>query len=170
MKKILPILVILIAVGVGFYFLKTKDSSESVLTDLTEKKSELFSGSLKAAIELGIPMKCEYQVAEGKAEGYIKGQQWRGKMEFADGRKAEIIIKDNCMWSWVDTEDQGMKMCFDEAEQDIWDESQEGSASDVEYFCVPAVVTDAKFIPPADIQFMTLDEMMGGYGQEMPEY
>lgn len=167
MKKVLPILAILIVAGVAFYFLRTGDSGESVLT---EKKSELFSGSLKAAIELGIPMKCEYEVAEGKAEGYVKGQQWRGKMEFADGRKGEVIIKDNCMWSWTDGESQGMKICFDESEQDIWDESQEGSASDVEYFCVPAVVTDAKFIPPANIQFTSLDEMMGGYGQEMPEY
>ena len=75
MKKVLPILVILIAVGAGFYFLKTKDSSESILTDLTEKKSELFSGSLKAAIALGVPMKCEYQIGDVKVEGYIKGKQ-----------------------------------------------------------------------------------------------
>ena len=97
-------------------------------------------------------------------------------MQFGDGREVEanlhgeVIIKDNCMWSWSEGESQGMKTCFDAAEQDIWDEPQGASASDVEYHCVPTVITDAKFIPPTNIEFMDLDEMMGGYGQEMPEY
>jgi hypothetical protein len=69
-----------------------------------------------------------------------------------------MIVKDDCLWSWSGEEAQGMKMCFkpEEGEESVWDSE---SAPQDDYHCVPAVVTDDKFEPPADIKFLSLEEM-----------
>jgi hypothetical protein len=129
-----------------------------------------FNGTLQAAVKLGIPMKCTYTVEGMEAEGWIKGQQYRGKMKNQQGQVGEVLMKDNCMWTWDETKGQGVKMCFDpEENQDLWDpqtwdetETEGTQPPDVDYHCNPAVVTEAQFQPPANIEFMDLDQMMQG--------
>ncbi len=67
-------------------------------------------------------------------------------------------------------EGQGFKNCF---EEDFWEmgegAAQEGQASiptEAEYRCAPAVFPDAKFDPPANINFMTMEQMMEGMMEE----
>lgn len=133
-----------------------------------------FSGTLQAAVALGVPMKCTYTVEGMEVEGLIKGKQYRGKMKNQQGQMGEVIMKDNCMWTWGEAAGQGVqgvKMCFDPEEgKDIWDpeswdeaETEGAQPPDVEYRCNPAVVTDAQFQPPANIEFMDLDQMMQGF-------
>jgi len=145
-----------------------------------ETSSGPFSGTLQAAVALGVPMKCTYQVEGMEAEGFIKGKQYRGSMVSADGAKGEVIMKNNCMWTWEQDKNEGFTMCFDPEEgKDIWDPEawkEEGSQTevtgpppDMEYRCVPAVISDSQFEPPADVKFLDFDQMMQGVGQgEMP--
>jgi len=51
----------------------------------------------------------------------------------------------------------------------MWDQSQEGTTMDLDYKCRPAAITDAKFVPPSDVQFMDLDDMMGPGTYDMPD-
>jgi len=135
-----------------------------------------FAGSLQAAVKLGVPMKCTYKVADTEVEGWIKGKKYRGKIKNQQGQTAEVVMKDDCMWTWSEGENQGVKMCFDfEEGKDMWDpdawkmegeEYQDVTPPDVEYRCAPTVVSDAKFNPPSDVQFMDLDQMMQGFGEE----
>ena len=166
LKKLLPILGILAIAGAGWYFLKGSKGG----VGLPGAAKSYTAKGLKAVIDLGVPMKCSYKVGDMEYEGYVKGQQWRGHMQFPDGRQGEIIFKDNCMWSWGDDK-KGTKMCFEPTEEDetIWDEPQQGATMDLDYQCRPTAITDAKFTPPSDVQFMDLDQMMGPEGFNMPD-
>lgn len=131
-----------------------------------------FSGTLKAAIAMGVPMKCSYTVDGAEYEGYVKGEQYMGKVS-ANGKVGNVIIKDNCMWSWSDEEAQGIKTCFEpaEGEDSIWDSSDTSDLS-MNYTCRPAAIGDDKFSPPSNVNFMDLDAMMNGSmnTEEMQNY
>ncbi len=116
--------------------------------------------TLKAAVDLGLPFKCTYKVDGNEMEGYIKGKQYKGSISTADGKKGEVIRKDECLWSWEVGSNQGAKMCFEatEDQESIWDNPAGGEG--VEYFCTPAIVTDSMFTPPTSVQFMDLSQMM----------
>lgn len=134
-----------------------------------------FSGTFQAAVALGVPLKCSYQIDDQvEAEGYIQGKQYRGQMKNPETNQVgEIIYKDNCMWAWSNETKEGSKVCFDPEEADnmFGFEAPETAdispppnntspAPNVEYRCLPTVVTAATFTPPSDINFIDLDQMM----------
>ncbi|MFC1627331.1 hypothetical protein ACFL18_02095 [Patescibacteria group bacterium] len=154
LKKLLPILAIVAVVGVGAVLLKNKGVAVPGISKTYTAKG------IKAIVDLGVPVKCSYQVGEMEYEGYVKGKQYRGKMQYPDGKQGEVIMKDECMWSWSETDGQGIKMCFPPTEdgEDIWD-NPENANVDINYLCRPAAITDAQFVPPANINFMDMDDM-----------
>jgi hypothetical protein len=111
---------------------------------------------LKAAIELGLSLKCSYTVNDITYEGYVKGKQWRGKVNMPQIGIAEVIInEDGCMYNWNETSKQGVKMCFDPAE--MWESEEWGNEeylTDIEYKCSITAVDDSMFTPPSDITFI----------------
>jgi len=171
-KKLLPIAIIVVVVLIfAFLVLRQKSSNQNTTNPVQEaaenvaqKAEETFVGSLKLAIEKGVSMKCTYKVGESEFEGYLKSKMWRGKMTSANGDVAEVILKDNCMWSWnsADKLKQGAKICFEEEDQegekkDVWEESGVNNP-DIEYTCLPATISDDKFNPPTDINFIDLNQ------------
>lgn len=170
MKKILPIvLVLLVAIGIGvFVFLNRKPSGTTGgVTSQSSPSSDTFSGALKDAVKLGIAMKCTYKVEGNEYEGFIKGKKYRGKIKTAEGKTGEVIIKDNCMWTWTEKETQGMKICFEETGPEatnLWEQPQGTVGPNINYTCLPAAITDAKFTPPANVNFMDLGAMNEGLG------
>ena len=112
-------------------------------------------------------MKCTYTVEGNEYESYIKGENYRGKIKTAEGKTGEVIIKDNCMWTWSEEEVQGIKTCFEVSDPetpDVWEQPQGAVGTNMTYTCLPAAVTDAEFTPPSNIEFMDLDAMMEGLG------
>jgi len=167
MKNILPIIVVLAILGVIAFAIMNRKESDTVetngtSTDLSSEESEssvpdTFTGTLMDAIKLGVGMKCTYEVEGNEYEGYIKGEQYKGKMKTTEGKEAEVIVKDNCMWTWAENETQGMKICFEESETEstnIWDQPQGAMGTDMNYKCLPAAITDAQFDPPSNIEFI----------------
>jgi len=174
MKKLLPVVLILVVIGVGALLIgrsrgttTTPSDSETVTTQSSQ--SDTFVGSLKEAVARGVGMKCTYQVEGNEYEGYIKGKNYRGKTKTTEGKEGGVIIKDNCMWIWAEDEDQGIKTCFEDTEAetqstDIWEQPQGTVGSDMEYTCVPFAVREAQFTPPAGVEFLDLESMMEGLG------
>jgi len=165
LKKILPI-VLVIAVGVGAFLFFQKGSGGGINLGSNDN----FSGSLLAATKLGVPMKCTYKVEGNEYVGYVKGENWRGSMKSAQGKTSEVIMKDNCMWTWEEGVPQGMTTCFEpvegEEETDLWEGAESAATSpDVNYSCIPTVITGSTFTPPVDVEFLDLDQMMQGFGQ-----
>ena len=169
LKKLLPILAIVAIIGVGWFLSQNKKGGGISIPGVSKTYT---AKGIQAVIELGIPMKCTYKIGDMEYEGYVKGKQWRGKMQFGDGRQGEVIMKDNCMWSWGDKDVQGVKMCFEPTEdgQDMWNDPQQDTVIDFDYQCRPAAITDAQFNPPANINFMDMDQMMSPEGYNTQDY
>ncbi len=166
MKKSLPIIiVVLIVLGVGGWWLLGKGDTGVVTPGGIKKEAgeedKAFTGKLKQAIALGVPMKCTYTQGDFTGMGFVKGRKYYGEVS-SQGKKGYVIMKDNCMWSWTEEQNQGVKMCF---ESDIFEEfEQEGQSQvpvEVEYHCTPAVFSESKFNPPIDVNFMEMGQMMG---------
>lgn len=163
--------------GVLGYVFLSRGSQDSVQNGGTKtttmeegSSSDTFVGSLKEAIGMGVAMKCTYEVEGNEYEGYIKGKNYRGKMVNAEGQTGEVIVKENCMWSWSENQAQGVKTCIadedmEEEGGDIWDQPDTVDTS-VNYKCLPTTVSDSMFTPPSDIQFLDIDEMMKNFGVE----
>jgi hypothetical protein len=170
MKKIYTLtMVLVLALSLsGCSFGQKKTQGQTGQTGVTPSGGEMVSPqgkstnsytfkALKAAIALGIPLKCSYKINNVDYEGYVKGKQWRGKIKFGNaGKMGEVIMKDNCLYSWEEGTTQGMKTCFD---KDIWDTNQQQETPDVEYLCAPALIDDSKFALPTNINFVDLKQL-----------
>ena len=163
-KQLIIVVLVIAAAGAGWFFLKGGNGAG--VGTLAQKVSDdkPFSGSLKAAVALGVPMKCSYEVNGAEYSGIVKGKQYKGTATMQDGKEGNIIMKDNCMYAWSDADKQVIKTCYDEEEVDMW-EQPEGEMP-IGYVCYPTVATDADFALPSGVEFMDLDAMMesaGGY-------
>ncbi|MFC1625627.1 hypothetical protein ACFL1Q_01125 [Patescibacteria group bacterium] len=158
-KQLIVIILVIAAAGAVWFFLK--GSGGSGVDSLTQKVSESnpFTGSLKAAVALGVPMKCTYEAGGAKYSGIVKGKMYKGKITMQDGEVGTVIMKDNCMYTWSDKDNQGMKTCFEEETYDLWEQA-EGSVPGG-YTCLPTAVTDAEFDVPAEVNLVDLDAMKG---------
>ena len=163
-KQLIIVVLVIAAAGAAWFFLK--GGSGAGVGSLTQKVSDgkPFSGSLKAAVALGVPMKCSYEVNGAEYSGIVKGKQYKGKATMQDGKEGNIIMKDNCMYAWSDEDSQGLKTCYDVEEIDIW-EQPEGEMP-VGYVCYPTVATDADFALPSGVEFMDLEAMMENAGYD----
>ena len=171
MKKALPIIIIAIVIlGAGAWWFLGKGgvslpvSAPGGIEKEAGEEGESFTGKLKAAVTLGVSMKCTYQQGDFTGTGYIKGKRYYGEV-MQQGKKGYVIMKDNCMWSWGTEQAQGVKMCF---EEDIFEQEQEYEGvegavpTEAEYHCTPAVFPDSRFDPPSNVNFMDMDQMMQG--------
>lgn len=169
MKKFLPIILIVIitilAVGTWLFLGKGKGgvSLPGEIKKEAGETGESFSGKLKEVVARGIPMKCTYSQEGNTGTSYIKGSKVYAEIS-AQGKTGYVIMVDKCMWSWNKGESQGIKMCF---ETNVWEgEGEAGAAAtEAEYNCSPALVSDSQFNPPTNVKFMTLEEMMKGAGE-----
>lgn len=171
MKKALPIVILIIIVAliaVGWLFLGKGKGGVSVpvpgeIKKETGQEGESFTGKLKDAVARGLPMKCTYTQDSTTGTSYIKGSKVYAEIA-GQGKEGYIIMVDKCMWTWNKGESQGIKMCF---EENVW-EGEEGAGSaptEAEYKCTPTIVSDSQFNPPANVKFMTMEEMMKGAGE-----
>ena len=192
MKKGMPVIIlVLVVVGVGGYFLmskKTPSMNEKTIesgdatqqqvgqeSELVEKEEteENYVGSMLKMVGMGMPLKCTWEAEGSAGTTWVKGENVYGEFE-AEGQKSKMIFKDDCTWVWQEGQTQGVKVCYEpeEAEQFLAGEVEgveqpqvrAGSLPDVDYRCAPAVVTEEKFTPPANIEFMDIAEMMQGLG------
>lgn len=159
--------------GCTLPFLNTSMNKQSSSdTSMKQDANQPFSGPLAQAVALGVPMKCTYGLLDGSmAEGYIKGKQYAGEMAMPDGKVGNVIVKDECMYSWEDGAKTGISFCFqgesgnpDGTDYTIWDDTQANVPSNVNVSCEPSTVNDETFLVPPDVSFTSMDEMMQGLG------
>jgi len=180
MRKALPIIIIFSLLLSGCTLTQNKQDQEAKTSNQNkqaqqETQEQVFTGSFLDAVKKGVGLKCTYEIDGVKAEGYIKGKKYRGKMQ-SEGKLAQVIMKDNCIWTWGEGQEQGIKTCYDpeKADETMWGEgSQEESASDTEstkintpegqYKCIPISISEDRFTPPSDIKFLDMQEMMQNY-------
>lgn len=179
MKKSLPIIIgaLVVLIGVLGYVYINKGKQVNTPTEVSEEAvsddstSDVFTGTLKDALKLGVAMKCTYQYEGNEYEGYVKGENYRGKVTTAEGKTGEVIVKDDCIWSWSEGESQGIKTCTKDSEVEgedgsIWDQPDNSVDTSINYRCQPTAISDSTFTPPSDIDFMDINAMMQNFGVE----
>jgi hypothetical protein len=153
---------------------KGEPVGEGVSTRQEAGKEESYSGTLEKMMALGIPLKCTWK----KDESYYGSSWLKGKNSYGEitqeGKTTKVIFKDNCLWSWEEGNPQGFKMCTEpttetevtEGEGGVdWTKVEGGPPADIDYQCLPAVIPDSRFNPPANINFMSMEEMMNPSNQ-----
>ena len=158
MKKILPVILILVVLGGGVYFFLIRGKGQSGVGNLA--KSEIYEGTLKMAVEKGIPLKCAWRKDDGNfGTTWVKGKNIYGELT-AEGKEGYMIMKDNCIWSWAKGESVGAKICFEEIDYDQMSSgtgsttgTSTASVPDQQFNCVPSVITESKFEPPSEVNF-----------------
>ena len=164
MNKLVLGLIILAIIGGGLWY------SNRPKGEIT--KAEEFSGTLAQAMK--VPMKCDWQTNEGSGESYVKGDDMYLKTMMA-GKTGYMMKKGDCMWTWDDTQKQGVKFCQEQLPEasgeptdwtpDSGSYQAEGVDWKVEYKCRPSVFAGDRFDLPSDVQFTDMAEMMKGFGQ-----
>lgn len=169
-SKLLLLLVALVLLGGGYYVYSQKKTAdilkEELMTeeDVMEKtedteEKDTFSGNIKSLIARNIPLKCEYTSNEYSYEGWIKGTNMRTEYETPEG-EGTVIIKDNCMYTWINGENQGFTFCSEDTKETIWDSSEIDANMPDSFDCRPALVDDSAFELPSDVEFLSLGDMM----------
>ena len=183
MNKNLPLIIVGVVVIVGlaiggWWFLGRgkQVSPPTVPSEVGEQapaeEEEGFVGKLRDALTLGQSMKCTWERDENNfATSYIKDSKIRTEMTQA-GEKTYSIMTDDCTYTWQEGETQGFKMCFEPEEGEEVEEVEEGEAvtpeeiaaetPDYEYNCEPTIVPDSMFNPPTGVNFMSMEQFMGG--------
>ncbi|HUS60220.1 MAG TPA: hypothetical protein VMX76_02445 [Nevskiaceae bacterium] len=176
MKKALPIIIVaivVIGVGLGIGGRKFFQKGELVPGGETgiqkaEIEEKSFTGKLKDALLKGQSMKCTWKKDDNNfATSYIKNQKIYTEMTQA-GKKMYSIMVDDCTYSWEQGKTEGFKFCFEPeeggeegVEEGAIPEGYSAQAPDYDYQCVPTIVSDSKFEPPTNINFINPQEMMG---------
>jgi hypothetical protein len=149
-------------------------------------KVENFTGSLMDVLKLGNSVKCtgSYSGEDGSMEMvvYASGKKSYSEMQVDAGEDGIIntysIYDGEWMYTWTD---QGMAskmnvsemedLAKDMPEQEDYEgaqmSGQQAFQQEFDYKCNPWVVDNSKFVPPSDIEFMDMGEMMKGFTEAM---
>lgn len=131
----------------------------------SSEETKSFTGSLMDALKLGKSLKCQWKKdANNFGTAWIKGKNYKSENTI-DGKKGFIIHKDGCTYIWTNEENKGMKMCQEENQaeteankENIADQKEAGDQAkawqkNYNYHCLPAILSDGQFNPPANITF-----------------
>ncbi len=196
MKKILFIVIALSILGGGYWYAdqndllpmqetpKEEQQSDNKTSDKGKAKDSMFSGGLQKMLGLGTSLKCSWKnedIASGTT--WIKEGKTYTEIDTPEGT-FNSITKDNCVWTWMANNTQGMQTCYNN-EEDIYSEEIEDEETtpetqppgmdlqkppvDVDYNCEKANINDSRFDPPSDIEFISLDDLMEGNIQDLQE-
>lgn len=178
MKNLVPVVVILLLLGVGGYYVMNSKSmnkppaSEQKVTTSPTQGSGLF-GSIKDALSKSVSLKCEYPDPRTKATvtTYIKNGAVRVMgMSIQNNKSSNAIMKDNKMWIWTEGETQGMmldltipatgKKVTGEPTREDQRERVLAEMEKYKNYCKTEVVADSLFTPPSDVKFTDLQNLM----------
>lgn len=191
MKKIVPVLVVLILLGVGGYFYMSSKGTIPKTpfgTASNNTGGNVFT-SIKDALSKSMSLKCVYKDEKGaETVSYIKGGAVRVMVtETGDTEQyGNILMKDKKMYMWSDKTKQGFTLMIKEPEnispvpesgnkEAQKTNDQESVLAQIEKYkdaCKVEVIADSYFTVPSGVQFQDMDafqkQMMKGIPTNPP--
>ncbi len=179
MNKPIMLITVLVLVGAGaaFFVLRapTDPQGEDKSADTGREDARVSgSGSLKSLLALGQDLICDvaYQdpQSDNRTEGttYLAGERVRGDFTIEQQGavyRMSTIHDGSYVYTWGQgpSGEMAMKFAIDERSQATVDESNDLFESDdaVEYACAPWVVDPGRFVPPSDIEFQDMSDILG---------
>ena len=166
-KYILFSLIVFLLVGCSF---PGKNNDSNLGGGKQNNKKGGITGTFKDIIAKNTPMKCESAVegedGEGKMAGIVQGNQYVGQMT-VNGKMANILMKDNCMWTWQEGEKNGIKTCFEVEGDGGLMGNVDARQLNENVNCSPTMISPNTFSPPPNVSFLDMDEI--GNGNLTPE-
>ncbi|MBI3366397.1 hypothetical protein HY041_02090 [Candidatus Roizmanbacteria bacterium] len=184
MKNLVAVIVLLGLLGVGGYYVMNSQKAKPPMTEKktpvsTQQSGNVFT-SIKDALTKSLSLKCEYPDPRTKATvtTYIKNGAVRVMgMSIQNNKSSNAIIKDNKMWIWTEGDKQGMMLTLSipavgkpSGTPQIKEDQRERVLAEMERFknnCKTETVDDSLFVPPSNVTFTDLQNMMKGVGNEM---
>lgn len=166
MKKIVPVLVILLLLGVGSYFyMGSKGTTPSNSTG-----GNVFT-SIKDALSKSLSLKCVYKDEQGvQTTTYIKSGAVRVSMEGVTEKDQpnSIILKGKKMYMWNEVSKTGFIFAMAEPVVTPGQEAQVKKSQDAEVLagiekykdsCKTEVISDSFFSVPTDVKFQDMEDL-----------
>lgn len=192
MKKILPIIAILIILGVGGYFyLNSRSLIPKTPLKLANQSEEMMFNSIQEALTKSISIKCVYKDEKGvETTTYIKNGNVRMMMTNSEDSEElnNIIFKDKKMYMWSDQTKKGF--IFEdtepytspyptfEVEKELEPEKkpelqqQESILAQIEKYkdaCKVEKIADSMFNIPTDVQFEDMNKVQEQIIKQIPQ-
>ena len=176
-KYLIPILV-LIPFILTACIKPPKKKEETITPTPANKTEESITGSLMDLLKLGKAVKCTYEVQDedGSYTGtvYVSNKKSRSEsIAKTQGQTFEnySVTDGEWLYTWSSEEPEGVKMNLSDFEneedfdpsKDFDMDSLEGSMNigdKFKYKCLPWVVDPSKFIPPSNIEFVDMGQMI----------
>jgi hypothetical protein len=180
MKKILPVLVLLLILGVGGYFyMSSKGMTPKIPVGTANTGSGNVFTSIKDALSKSMSLKCVYKDEKGiETTTYIKGGAVRVMLAKTteQNQPDNIVMKDKKMYMWTDTTKTGFTFTLNEPknispvpsikmekglEKKTDENQQESILAGIEKFkdsCKVEVIADSFFAIPTDVKFQDMEE------------
>jgi len=190
MKKLLPVLLILIFLGGGYFYLSFRGITPKAPLGLSGNQTggNVFT-SIKDALSKSLSLKCVYKNEEGvETTTYIKGGAVRVMMTSAaagDEQPDNIIMKDKMMYMWNNTTKTGFSLKLEEpkdltpfptVKQDgnavKKEDQQESVLAEIEKYkdaCKAEVVSDSMFSVPTDVKFQDMSALQEQMMKTIPQ-
>lgn len=179
MKKILPVLVVLLLLGIGgYFFMNSKGTLPKTLVNTGT--SNVFE-SIQDALSKSLSLKCVYKDEQGiQTTTYIKGGAVRVDMEgIKDNEQpGSIILKDKKMYMWNEASKTGFTYTITEPEvtpgtdqSPTVDNKDASVLAGIEKYkdsCKTEVVADSFFVPPADVKFQDMSAFTENLMKQVP--
>lgn len=186
MKKLIPVLLILVLIGIGGYFyLNSKNFSPKTIMNQAEKTAQsgnVFT-SIKDALSKSISLTCSYKDEQGKPTTvYIKAGSVRSTFDNATDKTQpnNVILTGGKMYLWNDSTKAGFMYTmkapaqtspFPTTAKITASPTEEASSADksqsflaaIEKFknaCKPGAVDASLFVPPTDVKFQDMDAIL----------
>lgn len=162
MKKLLPALIIFLAVFLAAFLLLKKFSPSNPENQAVNPENTV--QKLKDLLGSGESYKCTWKVDDQNyGTSYVKERKMYAEVTGA-GQTSKMISKNNCLYSWQDGGTDGVKFCQEPTEQQPEQaENFAWESNDLHYQCSPERVDDRLFETPANVNFLDAQEMMKGF-------
>lgn len=172
-KKLFVIILIILALFVGFYYIKSrKDITSDSSLDSSQDKG-IFT-SVKDALSKNLTLICEFKDDQGSTtKSYIKNGAMRITLTDDSQEMGEVVIKDNRMYNWDRNTKKGYIYDIPESESGSDTDNKIGSYYEMidEYkdFCKVSAVSDSYFDIPTDVSFQDMSKFLEDYQNQMPQ-
>lgn len=182
MKKIMPVLVILILLGVGGYFYMSSKGTVPKTpfgTASNNAGGNVFT-SIKDALSKSLSLKCIYKDERGvQTTTYIKGGAVRVTMEGVKEKDQpnSIILKDKKMYMWDEVNKTGFTFTMTEPVITPGQEVEAKKSQDAEVLseiekykdsCKTEVISDSFFSVPTDVKFQDMSAFTENLKNQAP--
>jgi len=141
--------------------------------------AELVAGTFNTVLGLGKSLECTVSYVEEGTDyeqvTYFSNNKFRSDVDIIDQTEpfeSHVINDGTWLYMWSSMQAQGTKFLLEDMEGDASADDYDAEAVDLEkqyeFKCVPWIADNSKFVPPSNIEFVDIGDMMQDMAANMP--